>query len=405
MKKLAIITTHPIQYYAPLFQLLALRGALAIKVFYTCYQSGGKIRDALFDRDITWDIPLLDGYDHVFVENTAAQPSSQTWSGIDNPTLTEEIQSWKADALLIFGWHHRSHFAAMRFFKNTIPLLFRGDSTLLDEKMGLRRIVRRVILTLLYRYVDYALYVGSANKEYYLKHGLSEKQLVYAPHAIDNERFHGSSYENQAVSWRLEHNISPSDFVILYAGKFEPRKNLLLLISAFKKFSAKYGKRTKLLLVGNGPEEEKLKKDADGHADILFLPFQNQASMPMILRIGDLFCLPSKSETWGLVVNESLACGRPVLVSDKVGCGPDLIGDERVGAIFSCHSEEELVEKMERMARLSLQCTGRKDYLQDHIRAWSFASVCSAIEKTVSNHSSKIRKEKRQALTRSHKLQ
>ena len=190
MKKLAIITTHPIQYNAPLFKLISDREKIKIKVFYTWEQSNEKVYDEKFGREIKWDIPLLEGYEYIFVKNTAKNQGSGHFRGVINPTLIKEIKNWQADAVLVFGWNHHSHYKVMRYFKGKIPVYFRGDSTLLDEKLGLKTVLRRFWLKFVYRYIDYALYVGTNNKQYYLKHGIKKKQLVFEPHAIDNELFY-----------------------------------------------------------------------------------------------------------------------------------------------------------------------------------------------------------------------
>ncbi len=135
--KLAIVTTHPIQYYAPLFKMLHERGVVQIKVFYTWSQSqqGSKF-DPGFGKNIEWDIPLLAGYNYTFVDNISSRPGTHHFKGIVNPTLNDEIEQWKPDVLLVMGWSFHSHLKSIRYFYKKIPVLFRGDSTLLAEKWG-----------------------------------------------------------------------------------------------------------------------------------------------------------------------------------------------------------------------------------------------------------------------------
>src|ERR1700754_108540 len=201
MKRLAIITTHPIQYNAPWFRMLAQSNRLLVKVFYTWEQSqqGSKF-DPGFGKKIEWDIPLLEGYEYCFVKNTAAEPGTHHFKGVINPTLNKEVESWNPDAVLVFGWSFSSHLACMRYFKGRIPVLFRGDSTLLDDKPGVKKWLRRVFLRWVYRFIDYALYVGINNKNYFLAHGIAESRLVLLPHAVDNRRFAEprDEYEGQA---------------------------------------------------------------------------------------------------------------------------------------------------------------------------------------------------------------
>lgn len=372
MKKLAIIITHPIQYYSPLFQLLTKRNKIQIKVFYTWEQSQEKVLDKKFGKEIKWDIPLLSGYDYTFVKNTSKNPGSAHFTGVINPTLINEIKQWQAGALLVFGWNHHSHFKAMRYFKGKIPVYFRGDSTLLDEKKSIKTFARRVWLKFVYRYIDYAFHVGTNNKNYYLKHGLNEKQLIFAPHAIDNDRFNddAKNYQKQALLYRKKLNISEQDIVFLFAGKFEPKKNPLILIE-----TARYFPKYRFLFVGNGILEQEMKQKAG--KNVLFLPFQNQSQMPIIYRIANVFVLPSESETWGLAVNEAMACAKAIITSDKVGCAVDLIKNGQNGYVFKANNIEDLKEKIE-LSTQNFQELG--DRSETVIKFWSFTKIAEVIE-------------------------
>lgn len=375
MKKLAVIITHPIQYYSPLFKLINERDKIRLKVFYTWSQSEKTVYDEKFGREIKWDIPLLDGYDYTFVKNTSKNPGSGTFRGVINPTLISEIENWQADALLVFGWNHQSHFKAMRYFKGKIPVYFRGDSTLIDEKPSLKTFLRRKWLKFVYRFVDKAFYVGQNNKAYFLKHGLKENQLVFAPHAIENERFYDqtNAYAKKAAAWRKEIGFSENDTVFLFVGKFESKKNPHILTEAAKEFP-----EYKFLFVGNGQLEASLKEKAG--ENVFFIPFQNQSLMPAVYRLGDVFVLPSQGpgETWGLAVNEAMACGKAVLVSDKVGCAPDLVKEGENGCIFEAGNLRDLKEKITLFAN---NLHSFKEKSHELIAEWDFIKIAKAIER------------------------
>ena len=379
MKKLAIIITHPIQYYSPLFKLISERNKIIIKVFYTWEQSQEKVFDKKFGQDIKWDIPLLEGYDYAFVKNTAKNPGSGTFRGVINPTLIQEIKNWNADAILVYGWNHQSHFKAMRHFKGKIPVYFRGDSTLLDEKPGIKTILRRLWLKFAYSYIDYAFYVGSNNKDYYLKHGLKENKLFFVPHAIDNERFfdYDGQYVDRAKKWRVKLGYTESDIVVLFVGKFEQKKDPQILIEAANKLN-----NYQFLFVGNGDLEKIMKKRSKGLNNVQFLDFQNQSLMPAVYRIGNIFVLPSKgpNETWGLAVNEAMACGLPVLVSDKVGCAVDLVKNGENGYIFETNNIDDLREKI-LLFENNYREFGEKS--KNIIRNWSFEKIVEAVENRI----------------------
>lgn len=343
MKKLAIITTHPIQYYAPLFRLLAASEGVSIKVFYTWGNVGDKKFDPGFGKTIAWDIPLLEGYDYTFVTNTAKKPGSNHFFGIKNPTLLTEIKNWGAEAVLVFGWAYQSHLSVLRYFKSKIPVYFRGDSTLLDPSSGWKSVLRRFFLSWVYSKVDVAFYVGTENKKYFLQHGMQENQLVFAPHSIDNDRFatENETYKHQVDQWKIQLGIQQGDKTVVYAGKLEPKKNPALLLRAFEELDLP---GTHLVFFGNGVLEETLKLQAQNKANVHFLPFQNQSLMPAVYRLGDVFCLPSQGpgETWGLAVNEAMACGKAVLVSNKCGGAVDLVENGQNGYIFTSNHIGEL---------------------------------------------------------------
>jgi glycosyltransferase involved in cell wall biosynthesis len=269
--KIAIITTHPIQYNAPLFKYLSDSGEFDIKVFYTWSQSVGSIHDKDFGIQRKWDIDLLSGYDHEFVENISSNPGSHHFNGIVNPTLNKRVEAFTPDAIILYGWKFNSHLKLMRHFHGRVPIIFRGDSTLLDEAPGfsLKKFFRFTILKWVYRYVDLVFSPGRSSDAYFKACGLSNQQIIRVPHAIDNDRFMSEypieestdnrSYTQQASVWRRSLGISDDHKVFLFAGKLEPKKDPELLIKAFFKL-LQHKKDIHLIIVGSGILEEKLKQ-------------------------------------------------------------------------------------------------------------------------------------------------
>ena len=339
--RLAIISTHPIQYYAPVFRALARSQAVRPKVFFTWSQTASaSVVDPGFERPIAWDIPLLDGYESEFVPNTARQPGTHHFQGLRNPGLVHTIEGWEADAVLVFGWNLHSHLGALRYFKKRIPVFFRGDSTLLDRRSAWKTAARRVFLGWVYRHVDVAIAVGSNNRDYYRWCGLPEERIAFAPHAIDNRRFAdpNGSHAELAARWRRELGIPAQTRTVVFAGKLQRQKDPLLLLEAF----SRCGAPGRLVFVGNGELEQQLKAQAQGRRDVHFLPFQNQSAMPSVYRLGDVFALPSQQETWGLALNEAMASQRPIIASSKVGGARDLIAHNVNGWVFRSGNVDEL---------------------------------------------------------------
>lgn len=342
MARLAVVTTHPIQYNAPLFAELARRDGVEPRVFYTWSQTreGGQY-DPDFGRRVEWDVPLLEGYEHVFVRNTARRPGSDRFFGIVNPGLVAELERWGPDAILVYTWAHFSHLSVMRRFKGRVPILFRGDSTLIDQRAGIRSVLRGLLLRRVYAQVDMALDVGVRNRAYYRAFGFGDDRLCHAPHAVDNDRFSrpGAGAEASARAWRRELGISDEDKVVLFCGKLEAKKDpgCLTRLAAMNP-----SERLRFLFVGEGHLLDRLREEASGDARVQFLGFQNQGSLPIVYRMADILLLPSLyNETWGLVVNEAMACGRPVIVSDRAGCAPDLVEEGLTGWTYPPGSDGE----------------------------------------------------------------
>jgi glycosyltransferase involved in cell wall biosynthesis len=443
----AVISSHPIQYNAPLFKYLNHADKYKFQIFYTWGVNSLKVFDPGFRKYRTWDIELLGGYDYTFVENVSKNSGSHHFYGIVNPTLINLVETYNPDAILIYGWKFHSHLRLMRHFKGKIPIILRGDSTLLDEPkiFSLKKWCRQQILKWVYKNVDHALSPGFASDEYFRWVGLNHDQIHRAVHAVDNKRFVGEmgdgrwelgngdqelgvrnqelgirneELDQRALLWKKELGITNDKKVFLFAGKFEPKKDPLLLIHAFKQL---FQKRSDihLIMVGNGILEEQIKMEISisqfpsttltpstsstslnlsQHSStpstslnlsqppstfpITLLPFQNQSIMPIVYRLGDVFVLPSKGpgETWGLSVNEAMASGRAVIVSDKCGCANDLFPNHFSKYIFPAGDVDALTIRMEIMLdNNAFIAIGKEN--QERIRVFSYDSFLNVLRK------------------------
>jgi glycosyltransferase involved in cell wall biosynthesis len=373
--RLAFIVSHPIQYYVPVYRELAKRDGVTLKVFYT-WRDAGPAQDVKFGKEFAWDIPLMEGYNFEVVPNTSPDPGTHHRRGLVNPALVERVRAWKPDAVHITGYNYVSHGQAIeRLSEAGIPVIFRGDSHLLD---GLgpwwKWWIKKSWLSKVYSRPQGFTYVGQNNRDYYRAFGVPERKLFPVPHTIEVGRFAepNEELEAKALAWRRDLGIPDDHFVFLYAAKLEPRKRPIELLEAF--FAADLPKTT-LLFVGSGELEEALRaraktrnektkrrkgqetKTDDGELPaassahrVVFVPFQNQSQMPLVYRLGDALVLPSGyGETWGLAVNEAQACGRPSLVSDCVGCARDIVREGENGMIFRTDDWEDCVAKMKLM--------------------------------------------------------
>jgi len=210
---------------------------------------------------------------------------------------------------------------------------------------------------------------------------VKSKQLFFAPHSVDNNRFASQRKDAtiKAENWRLNLGIKKDDFVFLFAAKLTKKKDPELLIKAFLSLNLPY---TKLIIIGNGELEVELKQRYQAHAAVFFIPFQNQSSMPSVYRLANVFILPSKGpgETWGLAVNEAMASGLGVIVSDKCGCATDLVNQGKNGYIFNSGNMESL-KKCMRLSLSSYKKLG--DYSLQVIQHYTYADTYKQLKSMI----------------------
>jgi len=368
--KLAIVISHPIQYFAPFFRLLAQHAKLELRVFYTYSQWQDTYYDKEFGRDIRFDIPLLEGYDYQFSGNEARKPGLQSFFGIHCPGLAQEVAAFGPSALLVHGWNYRAHLSIMRHFKGRVPVYFRGDSHLLDAIPGWKKTLRKWWLTWVYSYIDYALYVGSANKAYYLACGLKEDQLIHVPHSVDNALFEREGLDGQSDSGQIQ---------VLFVGKFMAKKDPLILMECAKRLKSSGHTEFQFIFVGDGEQKELMEKAARKLDNVQITPFQTQRELVHFYHQADVLCIPSigPNETWGLVVNEAMAAGIPVIASHKVGCVADLIIPAKTGFVFDAGNADELEAILKSLKKGKLVEMGR--HARQHIKFYSLQTAAGKL--------------------------
>lgn len=331
--RLAILASHPIQYYGPLFREVAKR--IDLHVFFAHKTTAQQQAQAGYGVPFEWDVDLTGGYSHSYLENVASDPGTGHFSGCDTPEIGRKLRQGRFDALLMMGWHLKSFVQGLSAAKRLgIRVLVRGDSQLGSPRSVTKRTIKRLLYPALLRLFDAALYVGERSRAYYQHYGYPPSRLFFSPHCVDTEWFSARATLNERARMRAKLGIRPEVKVALFVGRLLSFKRPFDLVEAVAQCRMK-GNDFEVIVAGDGELKGKLVEQARTKGVPLHsLGFCNQTKMPAVYSAADCLVLPSDShETWGLVANEALACGRPIIVSDACGCAPDLV-DVRTGRTY-----------------------------------------------------------------------
>jgi glycosyltransferase involved in cell wall biosynthesis len=301
-----------------------------------------------FGVKFAWDVDLLSGYDHLFLSNVAREPGLEHFSGLDTPEIGRRLKEGRFEALLLLGWYRKCFIQGLVAAKRLgIPVMVRGDSHLGTPRNLLKVAAKRMVYPHFLRQFDAALVVGKRNRNYWEHYGYPHTQMFDAPHCVDNGFFVTRATKKAGSTLRERIGVSQTTKLVLFAGKVISFKRPLDVIEAVGHVRKKFVD-AEVLIAGAGDLELELQQRAqDLNVPLHMLGFCNQTEMPSAYAAADVLILPSDGrETWGLVVNEALASGKPALVSDAVGCAPDLAELLGSDAVFRLGNTKDLSRKL-----------------------------------------------------------
>jgi glycosyltransferase involved in cell wall biosynthesis len=399
--RLAYLVSHPIQYQAPLLRRIAQEPDIDLTVFYGSDFSVKGYKDEGFGVGVKWDVPLLDGYRHEFLpvlrDNATVTATTPLNYGIFN-RLRGDGQESGFDVLWVHGYATANSMHGMLAAKALgIPVLLRTDSSLTDRvRSGTTLAAKRIFFHGLKQLVDGVLPVGTLNAEYWSYYLGEDFPSWLMPYAVDNEYFQRQSREARTRREELlaELKLEPGRPVILFASKLQGRKRCGDLLAAYKKLSDGPGiePHPYLVIVGDGEERAALERQAaeTGFNGIRFCGFRNQSELPRFFDIASVFVLPSRHEPWGLIVNEVMNAGRAVIISDEVGCQPDLITDGVEGCIFPMGDVDALTAALRRVLATPETASRMGQRGLERIQTWSFEENIQALRQALAQLTRKI---------------
>lgn len=345
----AAVVSHPIQYQVPLFRELSNREGIDLTVFFLSDHGVDATFDPGFGEVVQFDLPLLEGYDYEFVPNWSPQPDVTSITGMINPGILKRIWKNEFDIIWLHGWEALTHLGVVAVAKlSNTPLVVRGDSNGFDpDENWKKNPFKHLFLTAMLSSVDAFAAVGAANEKFYTDHFAKLKDIFRSPYAVDNEWFQSKKAEAKSqASLKRDNEIDEGTPAVLSVGKLVPRKQPIRLLKCF--CEATDPDSAKLIFVGAGELSNELENLAIefGREDDIFLPgFVDQSDLPSYYKMADIFALVSKSEPYGLVVNEAMNFGLPIICTEAVGAHFDLVGEEN-GIVVSPNDEDQIIDSI-----------------------------------------------------------
>lgn len=349
--KLGIFVSHPVQYHAPIWRTLAQSPHLDVKVhFFSDHSIRGDI-DPGFGVPVKWDTPILEGYESTFLQRDANTEKPFSVKMKDPVAL---LKREKFDWILIAGYMYTFERQLLRAARKLgVRVLMRGEFTDLKGKTPplWKRITRELYLKWVYSHVDAFGCVGLQARQHLLKRGVPEARIFFSPYSVDTSSFDAQKQIDSRSQTRSRLGLSDDTFVFLFSGKLIPRKEIKLLVEAFA--HVKHPERCALLILGDGEQrEEVIQRGTELLQNrFLFQGFVNQSQLGQYFLAADAFVLPSKYEAWGLVVNEAMQFGLPLLLSDMIGSHKDLLHHNETGYLFQTGDVHDLARGLDKLMK------------------------------------------------------
>jgi len=346
--KVLVVTANPVQYSTPIFQLMAQNSKLDIIVAYCSLQGAEPGFDSEFGVEVKWDIPLLDGYPWIQLSNQSPQPRLGKFFGLINLELWKQVRTGKFDAVIAYtGYAYASFWILAAAAKASgTALLFSTDAQDLTPRDGSpwKAHIKRLLLPWIFGLADTVIVPSSAGVKFINSLGIPEQRIVLTPFVVNNEWWLAQAKQVNRAAVRQQWHIPEDSPVVLFCAKLQPWKRPQDALQAFIKANVP---DSYLVFAGEGPLRSQLEAEAKALGIIervRFLGFVNQSQLPSVYRSADLFVFPSEYEPFGVVVNEAMLCGCPVVVSDRVGARHDLVQNYQTGLVYPCGNLDALAE-------------------------------------------------------------
>lgn len=318
MKRLVILTEIISPYRIPLFNALAERSDINPHVIFLAETDPALRQWQIYKDEIRFSYEVLSSW----------RRRLGSYNVLLNWGLSRALESAQPDVILCGGYNYLASWQSQFWARmRSIPFLLWSESTSYDSRAG-RPWVEFLKTEFLKNCAGFVV-PGISSKEYLISRGHKERSIFTARNAVDNDLFmRGAKIARQnAPQTRAELNLPQRYF--LFVGRLVREKGVFDLLSAYASLDPQLRADAALILAGDGPERRRLHEQASliSPGQVLFPGFIHRDQLAAYYALAEMVILPTYTDTWGLIVNEAMACGLPVLVSRAAGCAADLVRD------------------------------------------------------------------------------
>jgi 1,2-diacylglycerol 3-alpha-glucosyltransferase len=368
--RLVILTEIISPYRIPLFNTLAHSGQVDLHVIFLAETDPALRHWKVYKDEIHFSYEVL----------PSRRINFGQYQALLNRGVSRALAESGPDVILCGGYNYLASWQALRWARaQGVPFLLWSESTRLDRRRSLLPVefLKRKFMAGCSGFVV----PGESAWEYLSAHGIEPDRISKAPNAVDNALFASASARARTEEDRVRHDLNLPEKYFLYVGRFVPDKGVLDLLSAYAKLEDSIRRRVGLVLVGDGVARGKLELQAASISPgkIVFPGFTQREQLGAYYALAEALMLPTYTDTWGLVVNEGMACGLPVILSGAAGCAADLVQDGGNGFLCSPGDVGALARAMTRIASDPELCRAMGAASIERIRAYSPEEWCKGI--------------------------
>ena len=360
--RLTIITEIISPYRIPLFNALNRHPNVDLHLIFLAETDPELRQWQVYKNEINFSYEVLPSY----------RKRIRGHNALFNRGVARSLSVAKPDAILCGGYNYLASWQALRWArKRGVPFLLWSESNLQDMRAGSRFIefLKREFL----RRCSGFVVPGRSALEYLRAHGIKESDIFKAVNAVDNDRFSRAAAVAQENAVQLRSELSLPTRYFLFVGRLVREKGIFELLAAYASLEEDLRADVGLVFVGDGPSRSALEAEAASVARgvIKFVGFAHQEQLPAYYTLAEMLVLPTYTDTWGLVVNEAMACGLPVILSEAAGCAADLLTQDWNGQIIPTRNVAALASAMRDLASRPDRCAAMGLNSRSRIAAYS----------------------------------